>query len=135
MASEASKPLSQHQRNHQQKQHSPPVHREHEPSEESTKRIKTDQPLPEEVNLPPKAHDPNSHVASEFRGIAGSDDAKTVVRQVKGKHGVGKVDRRKFSWKKDVLVEKPTRLESPPDLNEVIFLQAVSTNAGITNNG
>ncbi|XP_055632762.1 uncharacterized protein LOC129773200 [Toxorhynchites rutilus septentrionalis] len=114
VASEASKPLSQHK-----EQHLPSVHREHEPPEESTEGITTNKPL-SEANLP-RSRERSSQVASEFDGIFRSDDDESVVRHVKSKHGVGRVSRRKSSWKKDVFVERPVRLESPPDLNEAIF--------------
>ncbi|XP_062548549.1 uncharacterized protein LOC134213482 isoform X2 [Armigeres subalbatus] len=51
--------------------------------------------------------------------------------------GLGKTSARRTSAsrKKDILLDKPAKLEEPPDLKEVIFLDALSKNSGVTNSG
>lgn len=88
------------------------------------------------------AHEQSAKIVSEFEEIVNGDDSQpsasksdTVIRRVIKKRSAP-VDRtsrnRILSRKKDILVERST---ATPDLKEIIFLETVSKNAGVTNEG
>uniref|UniRef100_A0A8D8B1X6 SUN domain-containing ossification factor n=1 Tax=Culex pipiens TaxID=7175 RepID=A0A8D8B1X6_CULPI len=139
VASEASKPLG-HQVHHHQEEHSPRVPTaEHEPHPEESSPEKKPSgddpsafqppPSPLEVNVQSVRRTPSG--VSEFGGgeNAGSDPP--------GRDGVRKVRKKtqRTSRRKDMLTEKPAKPDEPPDLKEVIFLETVSKNAGVTDSG
>lgn len=141
VASEASKPLG-HQVHHQE-EHSPRVPTtEHEPHpEESSPGSRHDMkpsgdepsafqpPSPLEVNVQSASRTPSG--VSEFGG------SENLGSDPPGRDGVRKVRKKtqRTSRRKDMLTEKPAKPDEPPDLKEVIFLETVSKNAGVTDSG
>lgn len=150
VASEASKPLnhlqSNEQERHQQEEHSPLVQNERENPVELGSGKRNGKAPPETVPAYPeqsgKEHT-DWHSDSEFVGgenVKSSEHSKPAEVQKIGtqkKHRLRKASARRTSTsrKQDILTEKPAKLEEPPDLKEVIFLDALSKNSGVTNSG
>lgn len=142
VASEASKPIHHpgSQQQHSQEDSLSIVNiRNHHGAE--TTRHSADPPhrLEEIVH---NAHEQSAKIVSEFEEIvnggdlqpAGESESDAVVRRTKNKKfvPVDRTGRRMISRKKDILVERPAEA---PDLKEVIFLETISKNAGVTNEG
>ncbi|XP_053697753.1 uncharacterized protein LOC128744628 isoform X2 [Sabethes cyaneus] len=95
------------------------------------------------------AHEQSAKIVSEFQEIVNGErdsphgdngtasESDAIVKRVRKKRSASsdRTARRMSSRKKDILVERPAAAEAAPDLKEVIFLETVSKNAGITTEG
>lgn len=156
VASEATKPLN-HLPNsndaqpdqHQQQHHSPLVQqeRDHQPVElgDAGKAPPETAPIVQNGKQSKKGRESESGfgeggeiVQSSVHPESNRGGSKVRDGGNRKRHGLGKTSARRTSSrsrKQDVLTEKPARLEEPADLNEVIFLDALSKNSGVTNSG
>ncbi|XP_065083540.1 uncharacterized protein LOC135705684 [Ochlerotatus camptorhynchus] len=156
VASEASKPLNhlqsneQQQERHQQEEHSPLVHNERDNPVELGSGKRNGMAPPETVpSLPENSGKAQTGWQSDSEVVGGeivkssdyskpnSGGAEVQKIATQKRHGLRKASGRRTSTsrKQDILTEKPAKLEEPPDLKEVIFLDALSKNSGVTNSG
>ncbi|KAL1381237.1 hypothetical protein pipiens_013608 [Culex pipiens pipiens] len=141
VASEASKPLGhQVHHQHQQEEHSPRVPTtEHEPHpEESSPEKKPSGDDPSAFQPPPSPLEVNvQSVRRAPSGVSEVGGGENAGSDPPGRDGVRKVRKKtqRTSRRKDMLTEKPAKPDEPPDLKEVIFLETVSKNAGVTDSG
>lgn len=147
VASEASKPLNhlqsneQQQERHQHEEHSPLVQHERGiPVELGSRKGNGKAPL---KTVPSLTENSDGEVlggetvksSDQFKPKSGVSNVQKIRTQKR--HGLRKASspRTSASHKKDILTEKPDKREEPPDLKEVIFLDALSKNSGVTNSG
>ncbi|XP_058453868.1 SUN domain-containing ossification factor isoform X2 [Malaya genurostris] len=142
VASEASTPLQQ-QSDHRKPQDDSTFVRQKSnlPAKESSKTSeKSHNPADIEVMHGDSESKQSTQLLSEIEKIVNGNAPRARVGEVRARkarrnHDLGKRSRHAISRKENILVEKPTKLVKSPDLNDVIFLETVSKNAGVTNSG